>query len=212
MFTAPTLREKLRTWHVVLLASVWVTAVAYGQRALLNYDFEAAAPGTPPAQWPSASTVSRSTGLPTIVVAAHPRCPCTRATIEELAILMARLHNQVTATVVFVHPHQFPGAWQKTDLWDSASRIPGVAVIDDTDGVEATRFGAVASGQTLLYSAQGKLLFSGGIVPFRGHAGDNPGRSAIISLVSTGSPALSQTSVYGCSLHDPERATEMDKR
>lgn len=205
-------RGKLRTWHIVLFAGLWITAVAYGQRVLLNYDFAAAAAGNPPLQWPAASPVSRASGLPTIVLFAHPHCPCTRASIEELAILMARLHNRATAAAIFVHPHQFSEAWEKTDLWDSAARIPGVSVISDTDGVEAARFGAVASGQALLYSADGKLLFHGGIVPYRGHAGDNPGRSAIVSLVSTGSSSITQTSVYGCSLHDPERASTSDGR
>ena len=47
---------------------------------------------------------------------------------------------------------------------------------------------------------------------FRGHAGDNPGRAAILSFVSTGAAKVQQTSVYGCSLHDPERAAAMARR
>jgi hypothetical protein len=207
-----TSRTRLRTWHIAVFAGVWVVAVAYGQRALLNYDFAAAPLANAPAQWPAQSPLPRSSGLPTIVMVAHPHCPCTRATIEELAIIMARLHNRATATVVFVHPRNFSAAWGKTDLWQSASRIPGVSVYSDLDGVEASRFGAVASGKTMLYAPDGKLQFSGGIVPFRGHAGDNPGRAAIVSLVSTGLAQVQQTSVYGCSLHDPERATDMDRR
>ncbi len=202
----------LRSWHVALLAVFWIAAVAYGQRALLNYDFAPALPATAPSQWPAQSALSRSAGLPTVVMIAHPHCPCTRATIEELAIIMARLHNRATADVVFVHPHGFSDAWEKTDLWQSAARIPGVSVYDDLDSVEATRFGALASGQTMLFAADGKLLFSGGIVPFRGHSGDNPGRAAILSLLSTGGSTVQQTSVYGCSLHDPERAAAMDRR
>jgi hypothetical protein len=202
----------LRTWHIAVVAGTWIAAVAYGQRVLLNYDFAAAPAANAPAQWPAESSLPRSHGLPTIVMVAHPHCPCTRATIEELAIVMARLHNRATADVVFVHPRGFADAWQKTDLWQSAVRIPGVSVYSDLDAVEAARFGALASGQTFLFAADGKLLFSGGIVPFRGHAGDNPGRTAILSLVSTGTAKVQQTSVYGCSLHDPERAAAMDGR
>jgi hypothetical protein len=109
---------------------------------------------------------------------------------------MAHLHNRATADVVFVHPRGFSDAWEKTDLWQSAARIPGVAVFSDFDAVEATHFGALASGQTFLFAPDGKLLFSGGIVPFRGHAGDNPGRDAIVSLVSTGSAKAQQTSTF----------------
>ena len=64
----------------------------------------------------------------------------------------------------------------------------------------------------MLYSASGVLQFSGGIVPSRGHAGDNLGLSAIVSLVSTGTSSTIRTSVFGCSLHNPERAAEMDRR
>jgi hypothetical protein len=207
-----TFRSRLRTWHIAVVAGVWIAAVAYGQRVLLNYDFAAAPAANAPAQWPAQSSLPRTSGLPTIVMVAHPHCPCTRATIEELAIIMARVHDHATADVVFVHPHGFSETWEKTDLWQSAARIPGVSVYSDLDAVEATRFGAQASGQTFLFAPDGKLLFSGGIVPFRGHAGDNPGRTAIVSLVSTGTAKVHQTSVYGCSLHDPERAAAMDRR
>jgi len=76
-------------------------------------------------------------------------------------------------------------------------------VLTDEDGIEARSFGAVTSGQALLYSAQGRLLFSGGITESRGHSGDNAGRSAIESLVMNGSEGLrtpASTPVYGCPL------------
>jgi hypothetical protein len=212
MTDSQTSPSHLRTWHIAVVAGVWIAAVAYGQRVLLNYDFAAAPSANAPSQWPVQSSLPRTSGLPTIVMVAHPHCPCTRATIEELAIIMARLHNRATAHVVFVHPRGFSEAWEKTDLWQSAARIPGVSVYSDMDAVEAARFGALASGQTFLFAPDGKLLFRGGIVPFRGHAGDNPGRTAIVSLVSTGAAKVQQTSVYGCSLHDPERAAAMDRR
>src|SRR5262252_10595378 len=104
MADAQTLRGKLRAWHLVVLGGIWIAAVAYGQRKLLNYDFAAAAPANSPAQWPSNSAISRSPGLPTIVMVAHPHCPCTRATIEELAVIMAHLHDRATAEVDFVRP------------------------------------------------------------------------------------------------------------
>jgi hypothetical protein len=76
----------------------------------------------------------------------------------------------------------------------------------DLEGRESRRFGAATSGQTLLYAADGRLLFNGGITESRGHSGDNAGRSAILSLVlgltsaPTGQPL--STPVYGCPLFD----------
>jgi hypothetical protein len=108
--------------------------------------------------------------------------------------------------VVFVRPPGVPEDWEKTDLWRSAARIPGVTVMGDTDGLEAARFGAQASGQTLFYNASGDLQFSGGITASRGHSGDNLGRSSLVALVTTGESTTNHTSVYGCSLQNPERA------
>lgn len=204
----PITRRKtgIGNFGVAIFAAAWLGAVVFGQRAMLNYDYAAAAPGTPPLLWPKDSSLPRTQGLATIVVVAHPHCPCTRATIEELARLMAHLQNHATAAVVFVRPRGVSEDWTKTDLWASAARIPGVTAITDTDGVEATRFGAQASGQTMLYSAAGDLQFTGGITASRGHAGDSVGQSAIASLVATGHSSVDHTSVFGCSLRNPERA------
>ena len=81
-----------------------------------------------------------------------------------------------------------------------AAAIPGAQVLRDAGGVEAARFQAATSGQTLLYSAEGDLLFNGGITSARGHAGDNFGKSAIISLVNGGRAEHAETPVFGCTL------------
>jgi hypothetical protein len=200
--------KRLGNVITVVIVVTWFAASAAGYRALMSYEFEEGKAATPPEKWPAQSKVARTDGLPAIVVLAHPKCPCTRATIEELAVLMTQLHGRATATVVFVRPDGVQAKWERTDLWSSAARIPGVKVVSDPAGVEAALFGAQASGQTLLYDAHGDLQFSGGITEFRGHVGDNGGVTAIESLVATGKSATNHTSVYGCSLHDPERAVK----
>jgi hypothetical protein len=194
-----------RLWGAI--GVVWLIAVAGGMRAMLNYENTAGAEGDPPAAWPAQSKIPRTAGLPTVVVMGHPKCPCTRATIGELAVLMARLHNQATAVVVLVRPRGTPNDWDDTDLRRSASEIPGVIVMTDFDEVEADRFQAQASGQTMLYNARGKLLFSGGITASRGHSGDNVGRSSIVSLVTYGTAQSTRTPVFGCALRTPKSST-----
>jgi hypothetical protein len=68
----------------------------------------------------------------------------------------------------------------------------------DIDGREARHFQAFTSGQTLLYSSEGELLFSGGITIARGHEGDNSGRLAIESLLANSAAEVRQTPVFGC--------------
>lgn len=113
---------------------------------------------------------------------------------------MAHSQGLVNANAVFVKPAGLAVAWAETDLWSSANNIPGVIVTVDENGVEAQRFESATSGQAALYSAEGQLLFSGGITGARGHAGDNDGRSAILSLLLTGKTAKTQTPVFGCPL------------
>jgi len=206
MFASTPKKRTIGTLVLAAFGLLWLAIVGLGQRTMLNYDYIAAPPSAPPAKWPADSKIPRVAGLPSIVLVAHPHCPCTRATIGELALLMTRVHGQASAVVVFVRPPGVPENWEKTDLWRSAARIPGVTVLGDADGLEAARFGAQASGQTLFYSASGDLQFSGGITASRGHSGDNLGRSSLVALVTTGESATNHTSVYGCSLQNPERA------
>ena len=196
--------RKPRTLLLVAIGLLWLVAVGAGLRIMLNYEDGPAESGTSPRTWPSQSKIERTPGLPTIVVMAHPHCPCTRATVGELALAMARLRDRVTATVVFVRPDGVPEKWEESDLWRDAQQIPGVKVMIDPGGTEAVLFGALASGQTMLYDASGKLQFAGGITASRGHSGDNAGRSSIVALVLTGKAEQKETPAYGCYLHNPE--------
>src|SRR5207244_3426685 len=128
-----------------------------------------------------------------------PQCPCSRATIGELALIMAR-HPKVDAYVLFYAPESEANGWVRTDLWRDAARIPGVRIVEDRAGVEIRRFGASTSGQALLYDSRGKLLFNGGITSSRGHSGPNDGRESIVSWIEGDTAPRSRTPVFGCSL------------
>lgn len=190
-----------KTRITLIAASVlWLCAVAGGLWVLWGYENAPGVAAAAPAQWPVDSHIQRVPDHATLVMLAHPHCPCTRAGIGELALLMARSQGYVTAYVLFLKPEGVADDWEKSDLWQSAADIPGVNVVQDTDGVEAQLFNASTSGQTMLYDAAGRLLFSGGITGARGHSGDNAGRSAIVSLLTEGEAAQTETAVFGCPL------------
>lgn len=157
-----------------------------------------------PQVWPSASAFSHEKDRATLVMFAHPHCACTRASIGELALLMTRCSGFLEAYVFYMKPKGFPENWAKTDLWKSAAQIPGVHVLEDTDGMEAKIFRATTSGEVLVYGKEGSLLFSGGITGSRGHAGDNAGRSSIVSLLMERKVLRKDTFVFGCSLFSVE--------
>ena len=118
-------RKSSGAWLVAIIALLWVVALVMGHRVLLAYDYAAGTDAKAPTDWPQGSAVPRSAGLPEIVVFGHPKCPCTRATIEELAVLMAQVRGRAAAAVVFVRPEGMAADWEKTDLWRSAARFPG---------------------------------------------------------------------------------------
>ncbi|HEX5709344.1 MAG TPA: hypothetical protein VFX96_18730 [Pyrinomonadaceae bacterium] len=192
------MKPKKNRTILIAAGALWVLVSCTGIGLLRTYESRPGAASAAPEQWPAGGPLRHATDRATLVMLAHPHCPCTRASLGELARLMAQARGRVTAYVLFVKPSDFPDGWEKTDLLASASAIPGVTVVRDDGGVEAARFRAATSGQTMLYDAGGKLLFSGGITSARGHEGDNAGRAAIVSLLTTDEAGPTGAPVYGC--------------
>jgi hypothetical protein len=181
-------------------AALWLGAAVTGLWVLWTYENTPGPPATAPGRWPAETRIARSLEQPTLVLLAHPRCSCTRASLGELAEVLGRTKTVPKTYVVFLKPSGFSDGWEHTDLWRTASSLPNVTLVRDDDGREARHFGAVTSGQAFLYDAAGGLVFSGGITGARGHAGDNAGRAALIALLDRKEPSRRSTSVFGCSL------------
>jgi hypothetical protein len=188
--------------RLILIAggALWLFVISTGIGLLWNYESTPGVAAAAPERWPADSRIKRAPQRATLVMLAHPHCPCTRASIGELARLMTQAQGLVTAYVLFVKPPDFSAGWEQTDLLTSAAAIPGVIVVRDDEGIEASRFHAATSGQAVLYDAEGRLLFSGGITSARGHSGDNAGRTAIVSLLTTNEAEQKETPVFGCPL------------
>jgi hypothetical protein len=185
-----------------LAIALWIIAVGTGLFQLWDYAAAPGRAGTPAADWPAGSQVCLVPGGANLIMFVHPHCPCTRASLDELAKLMTQCRGLVNAQVLFLKPADDVTDWEKTDLWRTASRITGVSVVVDKGGREHTQFGVETSGHVLLYDAAGKLIFSGGITSSRGHSGDNTGRDTVVGLLRHGGPERTTTPVYGCPLKD----------
>ncbi len=179
----------------------WAVAVVLGMSWLVRYQMTPAAlASTAPSRWPAGITFPRDPNRSTLVMTLHPECPCSRASLSELAQILSRSEGRVDAHVLFVHPANAPANWINSDLWRQAKAIPNVTVSLDENGRDMKIFGATTSGQVMLYDAAGTLRFSGGITDGRGHEGDNPGMLSILSLIRDGKSQVSTTPVFGCSL------------
>jgi hypothetical protein len=192
--------------HAVITAAValWIPAVCFGISTVWRYSITAGHPAAPPIEWPRTAPIERTVGRATLVMFVHPQCGCSRATLGELAIIMTHEGSRVKASVFFYRPPAEPTRWARTDLWETATAIPGVHAFEDPNGSMARSFGVFTSGQTLLYDSSGLLRFQGGITAFRGHSGDNAGRSVITALLHGDVLPLAAfpvtTPVFGCSL------------
>lgn len=197
-------------WYGLL--GVWLAVMIAGGGYLWRTKLTpAAVVRDAPELWPAASAIDRADDVATLVMLAHPKCPCTRASIAELARLMTDAHDRVQAHVLIVRPPGVPEQWERTGLWPSAAAIPGVVVHADIDGQEARRFGATASGHVVVYDAAGQLRFRGGITDARGHEGDNPGRSRALAAIVR-SPGATSGPTFGCELLGADAVTGTARR
>lgn len=165
-----------------------------------KYSMTPALPGIAPQQWPASPSLKMIEGKPALVMFAHPKCPCTRASLSELSRIVSNRQDRVMAIVVFMNYATEQNSWDHTNLWDQAVSIPGVQVVRDEQGELSHRFGAVCSGETYFYDSKRNLAFHGGITSSRGHEGDNSGHDAIVSLIQGYATETPTHPVFGCSL------------
>lgn len=204
--TSPKAEPKRTALGLYALAIVWGLTCLAGIIQVTKYKFAVGQMGVAAMSWPSESRLARDSNRPSFVLFAHPHCVCTKASLEEFARIMTHRSGRLSATVVVDVSDATVADSTESEVWQYASRIPGVQVIPDRTGQESAAFGAMTSGHALLYSADGKLLFSGGITAFRGHAGDNLGRTRIENLLRNGNVATpSNHAVYGCPLSKNNR-------
>ena len=183
---------------IIVLA--WLGATLAGLGLLASHAGQPGDIGFASPEWPAQSGIPRANDRPTLVMFAHPRCPCTRASLTELSKVVAH-QPQVAVRIAFYLPAMSDdSAWQQTNQVRAAAEIPGAVVYWDSDGVEAQRFGAQTSGQALLYGPRGDLLFHGGLTPARGHVGDNVGSQALAALLAGTTNARRGAPVFGCAL------------
>lgn len=193
--------------NIIVIPAAWAAVAVAAFGCLLRYSFSEGPVGAVPRSWPSPAVAidPAPATLHRLVIFLHPRCPCSRATVRVLERIVARCGGALEVQAVLVRPYGTADGWEQTDLSETIAAIPGVRTTIDRGGELASRFGARTSGQVVLYDRAGKLVFSGGITPSRGHEGDSAGADALLAAVdgrlASGLPSIS-TPVYGCTLGD----------
>jgi hypothetical protein len=205
------LRSRAARARFPALIGAWALLVVAGWVSLHSYQAKAGPSGAAVEVWPTAAPFARAAGRPTLILVAHPDCPCTLATIDELARLTERLGTpaagKIDLHVLFYSDPEFDAEWRRGTAWSKAAALPRASPHADPLGRFARAFGVQTSGHVLLFAADGRRLFSGGITPSRGEHGDSPGADAILALLTKGETTRTTSSVFGCLLWADDDAT-----
>jgi len=185
-----------------MMMGVWGVGIAAGCLVMQAYANRPGEAGPSPVRWPEESRIPRDARRPTLLLFLHPFCPCSWASVDELAEVVARCRDQVLvrAVVLQADARENKGL-DRTVL--ALANVAGVKIWEDDGGLEARRFGVLTSGHVLLYDRQGRLLYSGGITPARGHRGDNFGRSTLLARLLGERGDRGTIPVFGCPLFEP---------
>lgn len=200
--TGPQPRPAVRRAVGVVAAVCWGIAVISGFLAIFVHAMTAGPGGEEMAGWPVGAGIARGNGRPTLVLFAHPRCPCLGATLTQLDRVLSQREGRMETDIVVLSPPRDEPGWQPGGSIERLMRHQGVHLYRDRGGAVARRFGAFTSGDIALFAPDGRLVFRGGITPARGHEGDNPGQDALLTLVA-GRPSgrsLITSPVFGCPL------------
>jgi hypothetical protein len=183
---------KRAAWTILPVA--WVALVGFGLYVSFAYETTPSRAAASPTVWPAGTVIARNEHGATLVLFAHPACPCTRASLSELAEIARAVPATARIEIVFVLAGSL--ADRSGEL---ASEIPGAVVTIDT-GTEAARFGVATSGTVVVYDRDGRLQFSGGITGSRGHVGDNIGRRDATAALAGRIPEHHIHAAFGCAL------------
>ena len=198
------MKPRLRTTLVLILLTVcWCGSAVAGFLILEKYKATPGEQGVVRSQWPENTSVDFAPRVYNFVLALHPHCPCSRATVGELARILDRLHVKVCLHVLVYRPAGSAGDWDSSTLLDEVAALSGARLHVDIDAAEAERFGILTSGGLVLYGVHGELLFQGGITPSRGHAGDTAAQDAIRERLLGQASTLYTAPVFGCPLREP---------
>ena len=194
----------LRLWLQVGAFALWLAATVYGGILLWNFSLEPGQQPSTTSRWPDGSGLRAPSGQPMLVLFLHPLCPCSRATVEELSVLLAKADGALGVQAVFVGGAQGRQV-EESSLWKQVMALPGVTLLTDPDGAEAAKFHSATSGDAFLYDSTGALHFRGGLTAARGHAGDNFGVDSIVRILREGkdNPPV-RGPVFGCLLANPQ--------
>ena len=187
--------------------ALWISGILAGFALLQQYSLTAGPMDKTEVSAHAVLNAHRTPGRPLLVMAVHPRCSCTDASVAELGDLLARSRGTCDALLLQFHP--LDGT--PDSLVDLSPRQLGgvkVPVLLDRGGKIGAALGAATSGHTVFVDASGEIRFNGGLTTARDHRGRSPGQNAILDMLGGGCSSLTSAPVFGCTFR-PEGRPEV---
>ena len=172
----------------ISVTAAWLLALGVGTAYWAAYDSTPGQAGHVP--------IRRESTSAELVLFVHPKCPCARSALA----VVARLDPDFgKVRIVFVGHFGAEPDWWTGRNWESA----GDRAERDEGGTIAQSYGVRTSGHAVLYDADGRLRFSGGVAPARSAAPEIERQIAEWKRLLTeyDSPAVTRP-VFGCPLFD----------
>ena len=94
-------------WLLSVLAVGWLASCAAGLWVVWAWDNKPGESARAPGRWPVETGLTRDPGRPTLVMLVHPQCTCSRASLGELAELLARARPRPQTFILFLKPAGF---------------------------------------------------------------------------------------------------------
>lgn len=184
---------------LAVATAAWLIATGAGMAWSIAYSRTPGPIGTTPLTWPGGEAIGRSAGRPTLVLALHPACGCSQATVEQIDHLAASRPGAFDVVVLLAAYDGLPAGADV--IGPALARQRHLRRIDDRGAAIAGRFGARTSGHALLYDEAGRLRFSGGLTRGRGETGDSRPLAFLRDWSAGIRPAGVVTfDVFGCAL------------
>ena len=212
------IQGSLRYRQIAIGGAAWLICIVIGFWTLLVHDTESTSTaGHVEAAWVTHASLSNhidreelrdltpDAGELHIVMALHPKCPCTHNTMRELARLVS-IDPLGTRCTFLVHlPATKSLSWMDTETTQMARELPNTQLIVDRESSRAKRLGLNRSGEAMVITHDGKVSFRGGITAGRSCLMENPGARAIENLVHRIAISPLTTPTFGCPLQYPTK-------
>lgn len=189
---------RMAEFRWLILVCLWLGGLAVGVALVIDHDTRPGQANDGRLQWPAGTSLRLSPTGKTLLMFLHPRCPCSQASVTELAQLLQ--NEQPRPRLYVVVPHEnLAGPDEVSRALEPVAALDDLSVVMDPEGTETRRFGSHTSGTLLVFDADGRCNYAGGLTSARGHVGPNMARDAAAAALH-GLPHPDSMPVFGCPL------------